>query len=180
MVKFQPLSKEQASRVVPKGEYVFSVESAILKKSKKGSDMFEVNLRVYGDGKEILVRDHLLCDGVMAHRLRHFCEAIGKIEDYEAGELYPESFEGNSGRCKLAIEESNEYPDKNIVKDYISEAAEKRKADAKDANMGVSRSQQQAANATKRQEVAAGNLPESDIPFSLLWALLALAIGGVA
>ena len=119
MVKFQPLTKEQASRVLPKGEYQFAVESAIAKKSKKGADMFEVNLRLYGDGKETLCRDYLLCDGPMAHKLRHFCEVVGKLEDYEAGELYAEAFQGLGGRVKVAVEESDEYPDKNIVKDYV-------------------------------------------------------------
>ena len=117
MVKFQPLTKEQASRVFPKGEYKAAVESASIGKSKKGADMFTVNVRVYGpDGRENLVRDYLLCDGPMAYKLRHFCESMGKLEDYEAGELYPETFEGENLTVKLAIEESEEKPDKKKKK----------------------------------------------------------------
>jgi len=157
MVKFVPLTKDQASRVLPKGNYAASVESCEAKKSKKGSDMFVVKLKVYGDDKTIIVDDYLLTDGPMGFKLRHFCELIGKLEDYDAGELYPETFVGCNVKVKVAVEEAGEFPEKNVVKGYVTD---KPKADKPEDPPGVTRSQQKAVAKAK----AEGNLPD-EIPF---------------
>jgi hypothetical protein len=128
-MRFQPKTEEelQAENLFPDGEYDFEVVEAEEAKSRKGSDMIKINMKVYGpNGRQQFVRDYLL--EAMAYKLRHFCEATGLLPDYEAGTLTDAKVNGRSGRVKLVTESGRknpttgaDYPARNAVKDYVTD-----------------------------------------------------------
>lgn len=127
-MKFQPKSQEELDREAAArgpfrpGVYDFDVTSASDETSKNGNEMIAVVLKVYDqDGETRTVRDWLL--EAMAYKLRHACETVGLDHEYEAGTVSAADFEGRSGKVKLKIEKSSGFPDKNVVADYVVEAA---------------------------------------------------------
>lgn len=124
-MRFAPKTEEQINeeRLLPEGEYSFEVESVYETQSKAGNDMLKVNLKVYKpDGNFVFVTDYLLES--IPHKLLHFFEATGLQSLYHSGEVHPDGmgeiveFKGKSGMLKLTVQKSDDYPDKNSVKDY--------------------------------------------------------------
>lgn len=122
-MRFTPKSESELGGQAdpwPDGIYGFEVSEAEQMVSKNGNEMIHLVLFVYnGNGVRRTVHDYLL--EAMLYKLQHAAEACGL--DYTSGELNPRDFIGKSGRLKLAIEpESNGYPAKNRVKDYVTGA----------------------------------------------------------
>ncbi len=62
--------------------------------------------------------DYLL--DAMPHKLRHAAEAFGLLDEYEAGGFDAIDCEGKTGKCKVKIDKSEGYPDKNGIADYVA------------------------------------------------------------
>ena len=105
--KFKPL----------KGIFDFEVLEASDEISKKGNDMIKLKLCVYRpSGGEQHTFDYLL--DAMAFKVKHFCEATGLLDRYEAGDLNASDCAGKSGRLELRLEKDDKGNDKSVVKDY--------------------------------------------------------------
>lgn len=124
-VNFIPKTEEeiQESGLVPAEDYDFDVleaEDTISKKS--GNPMIKINIGLYVDGQvKNRVFDYLL--PAMEAKLRHFCDTVGLLSRYEAGQLEATDCLGRSGRVKIGIEKKEGYAAKNTVKDYICRTA---------------------------------------------------------
>lgn len=88
--------------------------------SKKNNEMIQLVLRVYDErGGFITVRDYLMES--MPHKLKHAAQALGLEDKYDLGILMATDFVGKNGKLELKIEKSKDmnYPDRNVVKDYV-------------------------------------------------------------
>ena len=144
-MRFAPKSEEQVSNLLKSGEGDFEVRQATDKVSQSQNEMIELVLDVHdANGKKGLISDYLI-EG-MAHKLRHFCYAVGLGHVYEAGELTAEACRGRSGRCVIGIEKDSGgvYPDKNKIRDYVVADSTKKTEgyqNAKDRQQGASAGQ---------------------------------------
>lgn len=125
-MRFTPKTEQelQAMALVEPGEYSFQVIEALDQTAKSGNEMIKLKLKIWDNmGRERLIFDYVL--EAMAFKLRHFCDATGLTEKYEAGELRASDCPGRAGKLDLSLEtgkqkpEGGYYPDKNSVKDYI-------------------------------------------------------------
>lgn len=115
-----PKTEKEVSnfKVFPKGTYDFEVITAEEKKSKAGNDMIEVSLRVFdAEGNRNTVRDYLMES--IAYKLRHAAAACGLLGSYEQGQLNADNMVGCTGKLILGVETPDNYPEKNVVKDYV-------------------------------------------------------------
>jgi hypothetical protein len=123
-MRFTPKTEKEINeeRLMPEGDYPFTISGAESKQSKKGNDMIELTLRVYKpDGKFNLVTDYLM--EAMLFKLLHCCQACGLEKQYEQGLLEADMFIGKTGMLKLKVDpENGGFPAKNSVKDYIKDA----------------------------------------------------------
>lgn len=105
-------------------EYDFEVLNAIDKVSKSGNDMIEINIGIYTSDKiGPRIFDYLL--DAMEAKLRHFCDTTGLLREYENGTLNAEMCRGRAGKCRIGIkkDKTGQYPDKNVIKDYVCRPA---------------------------------------------------------
>jgi len=121
-MKFAPKSESELARaaLLPAGEYDFEVMLAEDTKSKtSGADMIKIKLGIYeGDKITRHVFDYLLPS--MEAKLRHFCDSVGLLKEYEAGTLTADACKGRAGKVKLVVDEKDPaYPPKNTVRDYV-------------------------------------------------------------
>lgn len=126
-MRFTPKTEKEIveERLWPEGEYDFSVSQAVEATSKAGNEMIKAFVTVYRpDGKVMELTDYLMES--MLWKLLHFCEATGLSDLYHSGQIVGDGmgeiveFKGKEGRLKLGIQKSDDYPDKNVIKDYIS------------------------------------------------------------
>lgn len=123
-MKFTPKSEKELkeANLIEPGIYDFEVMTAINKKSKSGDDMIELRLKVWDkDGKERTIFDFLT--EKMLHKVKHFSDVAKLSDKYESGNLDAFDCIGKSGKAKIGIQKdkTGEYPDKNTVKDYVSD-----------------------------------------------------------
>ena len=121
-MKFQPKSDKEIAeeRLLPAGEYGFEISGGVEKTSKAGNEMIELTVRVFKeDGNFLLVTDYLMES--MMYKLSHAAKACGLESKYNAGSLQGEDFVGKTGKLKLKIQsdKNGQYPDKNVIADYI-------------------------------------------------------------
>ena len=127
-MQFNSKSREELAResLTPPGEYDFEIISAEETTSKKGNEMIKLKLRVFVENGEIHVYDYLVAG--MEYKLANFCDAIGRSDDYDDGEINADNLVGCAGKLKLVIEEAQKdkdtgevkWPAKNVVKTYIA------------------------------------------------------------
>jgi hypothetical protein len=162
-MRFTPKTKEEIneSKLYPEGEYSFEVYQVVEAVSKNGNDMLKVMLRVYKpDGTFIFVTDYLM-ESVM-YKLLHFCEATGLEDLYHTGTINADDtgvvqeFTGKTGTLKLGIQKSADYPDRNVVKDYLPTP------EAKTARPAVKQTIKKASAAA---QAPIDDMDDSDIPF---------------
>lgn len=121
-MKFQPktdaeLEAEQAKFKPLKGVYDFEVTDASDEVSTAGNDMIKVTLGVWRpDGSQVLIKDYLLA--AMAFKFKHFCEATGMLDRYEAGDVNANDCLNKTGKVELKLKkvDDKEYSE---VRDYI-------------------------------------------------------------
>lgn len=112
--------------LIPEGIYPFEVSKAEAKKSKRGNDMIELELRIFTpEGKERGLKDWLM--EAMGFKLFHFCAYTGLSHKYDAGTLNSHDCEGRSGFVKIEIQEdkTGQYPPRNSVRDYVRQEVKK-------------------------------------------------------
>ncbi len=127
-MKFEPKSAAEIEKAQaefslwPKGTYDFEVAEATDEESSKGNDMVKLKLWIYNeDGKKRTVFDYLMPQ--MEFKLRHACEAMGLLPQYESGDLQAADFQDQTGKCVIYIKKgSNGYQDQNAVADYVKPA----------------------------------------------------------
>jgi len=139
-LRFTPKSEKEIEeeRLIPEGTYGFEVTQAVQTESKSGNDMIKVMMKVFKpDGNFVFVTDYIVLTDNMMYKLLHFCQATGLEEAYESGEFALDDagaladFTGATGELKLGIQKSDDYPDRNTVKDYIKAEASKAKKKTK-------------------------------------------------
>lgn len=120
-MKFNPMSEDELARaeLLEPGIYPFEVLGASEEISKAGNEMIKVKINVFGlDGRQVHIYDYLM--EKLAFKLRHFCEATGLLEKYEAGTLSELDCELKTGFVKIKIDPANgSYLAKNSVQDYV-------------------------------------------------------------
>jgi hypothetical protein len=145
-MEFKPKTEQEVREagLVPAGEYDFDVLDAEDTLSKARNPMIKVNIGLYVDGQvKNRVFDYLL--PAMEAKLRHFCDTVGLLSQYESGRLEAADCVGRSGRAKIGIAPAKDsYAAKNEVKDYVCRPA-------KPLGGGV--------------EVKSNNPDDSEIPF---------------
>jgi hypothetical protein len=120
-MKFNPSTEEDlAARAIwTSGIYPFRILDAEEKLSSgKGNPMLELKIEITKrDGSTRIVRDYLLAQ--RPEKLLHAARVCGVSDKYLAGELEADDFVGKTGKLKLGIQRSKEWPTKNVVQDYI-------------------------------------------------------------
>jgi len=155
-MNFAPKTEKQLTeeRLIPAGIYPFEVVNAEAKKSKKGNDMIEIQLRVFmPDGTERAIKDWLM--ELIAFKLFHFCSYTGLAAAYANGTLTSHDVLNKTGFVKVGIQtdKKKQYEDQNNVVDYM-----------RDAGTGMKRSGV-TAPADAPAAPAPVTAPEDDVPY---------------
>lgn len=121
-MKFQPKTEKEIAEegLIPAGTICdFEVLEAEEKVSKAGNPMVALQLKVWRpNGQTTLVRDWLLLDQMW--KLHAFCASVGKLAEYEAGEIDAFELKGCTGRAKIGVKPAtDQYPAGNSVQGYI-------------------------------------------------------------
>lgn len=126
---FNPMSQEDIQKLgmIDPGIYDFEVVSAQEEKSKSsGMQQIKLTLLVFDiQGKEHTLFDYLTQHPQMQFKVRHFCEAVGIVDRYNAGDLADQDCMNKCGKLEVVIQkgkpkkEGGYYADKASVKDYI-------------------------------------------------------------
>ncbi len=121
-MKFTPKTDKELAeeRLLPEGQYGFEISGGVDKTSKAGNEMIELTVRVFKeDGTFLLVTDYLM--EVILYKVSHAAKVCGLEDKYNAGTLEAGDFIGKTGQLKLGIQKdkNGQYPDKNVVKDYV-------------------------------------------------------------
>jgi hypothetical protein len=126
-MKFTPKTEQQLAEenLLTPGIYPFDVLEAHPKVSKAAQaagqtepNMIELKLKVYEDAdRGVFVTDYLM--EAMAFKLRHFCEEVGLLDQYNKGTLTADMCAGRSGHAKIGPSKPNgDFKPKDEVKDY--------------------------------------------------------------
>lgn len=120
-MRFTPVSEETAAGCFPKGEYEAIVAKASQKVSKKGNDMIELELTVYGpEGATATVKYWILSNDTGAYKLQRFCKSSGQWDLYQAGEISADHCLNQNVTVKLGIQDDNpDFPPRNKIADYM-------------------------------------------------------------
>jgi hypothetical protein len=121
-MKFEPKTEKQIAEegLIPAGTICdFEVIEGEEKTSRAGNPMIALQLKVWRpDTGTALVRDWLLLDQMW--KLHAFCASVGKLAEYDAGEIDPFELKGCTGRAKIGVKPATgEYPASNSVRGYI-------------------------------------------------------------
>lgn len=136
-MQFTPKSEEelQALNLLEPGEYDFEIIKAEDRRSKSGNEMIALTIKVWDHaGKERTVFDWLLDSELSHYKIKHFCFSVGLEDKYELGLLESNDCWGRKGILKLGIQKdkTKQYPDKNVVNDYIVDKESKSSEEFKD------------------------------------------------
>lgn len=121
----KPISEKEAegSGFTPwrPGDYDFEVFDASEERSSTGNDMIKLTLHVFNEeGNKRTVFDYLVNSEKAQYKIRHFAAAVGRIADYERGELDVNDLVQKTGRLSLRIKSaSGDYAANNSVGDYL-------------------------------------------------------------
>lgn len=123
-MRFQPKTEAELNTgdLWPVGDYSFEVTKAEDQRSKAGSDMVKLTLKVFDDsGNSKTVWDYLVGAESSQFKVRAFAVATGMLDQYNDGQLEAVDMEGRSGRCKVIqqIDKTGAYPDKNSIGNYL-------------------------------------------------------------
>lgn len=115
-----PKTQEQLDqeRMLPAGEYDFTIDKAEDKISRSQNEMIELSLTIFTGNGERRMKDWVM--DKVAHKLRHFAYAVGVGPMYEAGALVAQELVGRSGKVILKQGKAQgDFPARNEVADYV-------------------------------------------------------------
>lgn len=118
---FKPKTDEEIERMnlLSDGAYRFTVRNAVETVSKSGNPMVRLDLEIYGhDGGSTFITDYMVSSEKMAWKIKHFCETLGLLEQYQKGMLDTPNLIRSEGYAQVVTEKRSEYPARNKVKDY--------------------------------------------------------------
>ena len=120
-MEFEPKTEQEIAEanLIPKGEYPFEIIEAVDTKSKQGNSMIKIVNGVFlPSGKMRKVVDYLVTK--MEFKLRHFCDCVGLLPQYQNGTLCANDCRGRTGTCRIDIKPATDgYPPKAEIKDYV-------------------------------------------------------------
>ena len=122
-MKFNVLSDAELAKkrcVIVEGEADFTIERVEEKVSKRGNDMFEIQLKVWDkNGTDGSVRDYIV--STAEWKIHQLCDAINEPSLYKSGEIKPDLLEGKSGRCAIILDKTDrgEYPKVKMYLSYV-------------------------------------------------------------
>jgi hypothetical protein len=128
-MKTTPRSEAEAQKIsrrtpIPVGWHEAQIHEASETRSKYDNEMIELSIFVFDtEGNERILKDWLTNSKLGAVRLRHACEAIGALAQYDAGEIVPTIFPGCTCRVYVGIEKKRGYHDRNVIQDYAASTA---------------------------------------------------------
>jgi hypothetical protein len=128
-MRFVPKSETEVANLIAPGICDFEVLDAEDTVSKKGNDMAVLKIRVSApNGQEKIITDYLVAIDSVAYKIRHFASATGLMDAYDSGTMTAEQMKGQCGQCKVGVkvDESGQYPDKNIIQDYVKSNTDKK------------------------------------------------------
>lgn len=167
-MKFTPKTEKELAEqgMIPDGVYPFEVTKAQDTRSKSsGAEMIAIQLRIFApDNREVYLNDYLL-ESYM-RKIFNFAKATGLSASYHAGSLCALDCLGKQGFAKIGAEKGKEktpggecYPDKNTVKDYVSQPS----AAPSPARPGPTDAQ--LSNTAGAPAKAGGTVADEEIPF---------------
>jgi uncharacterized protein DUF669 len=167
IMRFTPVSEEDAAGCYPKGEYDALVANATEKTSKTGNPMIEVDLTVYGpNGQENNVRDWLVGTDGGQYKIQRFCKSADLWETYQAGELCADSCKELRVTVKLGIEEGDgQYPPRNKVMDYMPRKLSSAPSAGQPVAKPEPRKELPGVDPVQRRAAVGAAAPGDDIPF---------------
>lgn len=125
-MKITPRNEEEIilMSLLKEGEYDFNVFSSKDKISKSGNEMIHLVLSIKNNNKNYFIDDYLIDTDKMpsmSFKLRHLCENLGLIEQYNSGNLEAHELLNKKGRVKIIVQSDKTgiYGNKNVVKDYL-------------------------------------------------------------
>lgn len=118
-MKFNPKTEKEIEEgnLLENGEYGFDILIAEDTYSKKGNEMIKLKLKIYAGDSEKRLFDYLLEE--MEFKLRHFCDSVGLLSEYNMGALTADMCIGRSGKCNIVKKEDKVYGLQNVIKDYV-------------------------------------------------------------
>lgn len=124
---FTPLNDQELRELnlYPEGRYRFRVMRTEQKRSKAGSDYFNLRMNININGKDRTLFDMLFFEGKMMFKTKHFCEITGMLDKYEKGKLMPFECDGKEGWLDLTQRVNQQTGElQNSVKDYVTDEEE--------------------------------------------------------
>lgn len=121
VIQFTPHSDEYFEEESEKlrfeeGEYQFEIINAVEKKSKSDKPMIELEVAIYHqDGRNKVIKDWIVMDGLMAWKLKRVCQSINKEKIWESGSVYAEDLKNGVGSCVVKLKPSQNDKDKKFL-----------------------------------------------------------------
>lgn len=124
----KPLSESEAAKAAKpelwRGWFSADFIDAWETELKRGNPMIAAALTVFNDTEKREFRDWFTASERSAAKLRHACEAVGKLEKYEAGEIAAADFSGQRVQVLLDVEKGRAgFPARSVIVDYRPDTA---------------------------------------------------------
>lgn len=112
------LDQKPKYQLLENGIYEFEVKRVDFLTSKKGNPMMKLSLAIWDKTGDLHWVTCYLTEA-MLYLLKHFCDSVGIEDKYELGKIESIDVLNKTGRCKIKIEKSEGYPEKNVVEDFL-------------------------------------------------------------
>lgn len=120
--------------VMPKGDYAFEVVHAAEGLSKEkfdasgvktggGVPMITLTVKIDNGMASKEIKDYLV--STVPWKIQQFAEATGLMDEFDAGSLDYVQCTGAKGMCRVEVESSEQYGDKNVIKAYLAKSVDR-------------------------------------------------------
>ncbi len=115
-----PLMNEEEAekaryKLLDEGTYKGVIEAVIAKPSSNGNPMLVVDLRIWSEGGEPkVITDWITLIPSMAWKLRHLCESVGLLKEYEEKKLDPEMLLYRDAMVKIKCKAASPIPEHKL------------------------------------------------------------------
>jgi hypothetical protein len=115
VIQYNP---KDAVMVWPAGDYPAAVQGCEETTSKAGNDMYVVTFLAYHGDKEMTLKDFVVMPDFV-WKLTRLAQALGVVEQFEAGTFDPNKYVGRNVTLALDIEPAKgEFQERNKIKAY--------------------------------------------------------------